>query len=141
MSRSLDDLSAAMYPRACEWIARVTARGVAVMIVDTLRTPEEHAKNLAAGTSQTSRSRHLPRGLRQTLPATHPDYHKADALDLCPYEVYALAGPDKLQWGAHPAWSIIIEECERVGLVSGGRWKTLYDPGHGELPRHLWEAP
>lgn len=140
MSRSLDDLSTAMQPRAYEWIARVIARGHMVMVVDTLRTIEEHKRNLANGTSGTALSRHLPRSLRiPTLSSADPDYLKSDALDLVPYEVFNAFGPDKISWDpTHPAWKVIIEECERVGLVSGGRWKTPYDPGHGELPRSIW---
>lgn len=134
--RSLDSLSTDCYPLATEWIARVVARGVAVLIVQTSRTLAEHQANLAAGTSGTTRSMHLPRHLR--WPAGHllldVDREKADALDLAPYEVYQLYGPDKLQWDAtHPVWGILGEECERVGLRWGGRWRVPFDPGHGEL--------
>jgi len=135
--RSLDSLSAACYVKACEWIARITARGVAVKILQTSRTLAEHQANLAAGTSGTSLSLHLPRSARaRTLDGLSPmtDLDKADALDLAPYEIYQLSGSDKLQWDAgHPAWAIIGEECERVGLRWGGRWRTPFDPGHGEL--------
>lgn len=136
--RSLDSLSSVFYPLACAWIARVTARGIAVMIVQTSRTPAEHQINLIAGTSGTTFSLHLPRALRpstlagiQTIPA---DQHKADAMDLAPYDVYQLSGPDKLTWDAkHPAWGVIGQEAERLGLRWGGRWRSPFDPGHAEL--------
>lgn len=136
--RSLDALTTAFYPLACEWIARVTARGVAVMIVQTRRTMAEHQANLAAGTSGTSLSLHLPRRLRLatlTQVDTPPeDLDRADAMDLAPYDVYALAGPDKLQWNSrHRAWGVLGEEAERVGLRWGGRWRSPFDPGHAEL--------
>lgn len=137
--RSLDSLSSAFQPLAYEWIARVTARGIAVMVVQTRRTPAEHKANLAAGTSGTTFSLHLPRRLRlPTLAgvegARYGDDDTADAMDLAPYEVYQIAGPDKVKWDAkHPAWGVIGEEAERVGLRWGGRWKSPFDPGHAEL--------
>lgn len=136
--RSLDALTSPFYLLACEWIARVTARGVAVMIVQTRRTMVEHQANLAAGTSGTSLSLHLPRSLRpatvvgvQTLTV---DFGKADAMDLAPYDQYNLHGPDKLKWDSKdPAWGVIGEEAEKLGLRWGGRWKSPFDPGHAEL--------
>lgn len=125
-----------MYLQGCEWIARVIARGVAVMIVQTSRTLAEHKQNLLIGTSGTSLSMHLPRYLRWPSTGAGPltEANKADAMDLAPFEIYRLHGADKLQWDAEdPAWGIIGEECERVGLRWGGRWVRPYDPGHGEL--------
>lgn len=133
MDRSLDTLSSAFYPKACEVLARILARGVAVMIIQTSRTPAEHAANLRQGTSSVGLSKHLPRRLRG-FPLSDPDVEKCDALDVAPYEQYQLHGPDKLKWAAEdPAWLVIIEEAERVGLRSGGRWLQPYDPGHMEL--------
>ena len=137
MDRSLDSLSRECYALACEWIARVTARGVASMIVQTGRTMAEHQINLANGTSGTSLSSHLPRIMRwrydlAALEAVDAD--KSDALDIVPYELFQLHGPDKLQWDTKdPVWGIIGEEAERVGLRWGGRWLKPFDPGHGEL--------
>ena len=141
--RSLDSLSSDFYPLACEWVARVTARGVAVMIVQTSRTMEEHRVNLLNGTSGTNLSSHLPRLMRwrwAVTPLEVGDSEKSDAMDIAPYEQYQLHGPDKLRWNAKdPAWGVIGEEAERVGLRWGGRWQQPFDPGHGEfiLP---WKA-
>lgn len=116
MSRKLDDLSAAMLPLAMQLIARCAEDGIPVFIVDTLRTPEEQAENIRKGVSWTTRSKHLT----------------GDAIDVCPYGVYALHGPDKLQWSDDPAWQRIGEIGERIGLVWGGRWRQR-DLGHFEL--------
>lgn len=136
--RSLDSLSAAFYPKACELIARCAARGVALLIVQTSRTEAEHVVNLANGTSGTARSFHLPRRLRlstlEGCPQSSQDLDKADAIDLAPFEQYQLHGPDKVKWDtSDPAWGVIGEEAERVGLRWGGRWADPHDPGHAEL--------
>jgi hypothetical protein len=62
MSRKLDDLSSDLRPKAFELLARLTERKCLVLIVDTLRTREEHEANLRAGTSKTALSKHPPRG-------------------------------------------------------------------------------
>lgn len=140
MSRRLDDLSSDLQPLAFALLARLVERGIAVMIVDTLRTEEEHAANLKAGTSVAKFSRHLPRKLRRFCQPDDPNREKADAMDLCPYEVYAASGPDKLAWDTEaPGWRVIGEEAEQLGLVWGGRWRQPHDPGHVELPRAVWD--
>lgn len=145
MNRNLDDLTSDAYPFMCQWIARCVNRGVQVMIIQVLRTAEEHAVNLAKGTSGTTHSLHLPRSLRApTLVGWGQNIHdkeKSDALDLAPYEVYQASGPDKLNWDAeHPHFKVIMEEAEKVtkvdgspALRSGGRWKQPFDPGHAEF--------
>lgn len=133
MDRSLDSLSSDFKPLAMEVLARLVERQVCVLIVQTSRTIEEHHANLANGTSATTLSKHLPRVLRGVGTGTADD-GKADAIDLCPYELYQLHGPDKLQWGdADPAWAVIGEVGERLGLRWGGRWKSPHDPGHLEF--------
>jgi len=133
MDRSLDSLSAALKLKMFEVLARLTERGVMVKIVQTSRTMAEHQANLANGTSATMLSRHLPRALRGWTD-TDPEAWQCDAIDLCPYDVYQLHGPDKLQWNsADPAWKVIGELGEAVGLRWGGRWTHPHDPGHLEL--------
>jgi peptidoglycan LD-endopeptidase CwlK len=133
MSRALDDLSRPMRTLTFELLARLVERGIFVMIVDTLRTPQEQAANIAKGVSWTSNSKHLPRRVRG-FASTYPDQDKSDAIDVCPYETYALHGPDKLQWDADdPAWKVIGEIGESLGLRWGGRWQRR-DMGHLELP-------
>jgi hypothetical protein len=138
MDRALDSLSSEFKPLAIEVIARCVERGVHLLIVQTLRTPEEHRQNLANGTSAARLSKHLPRQLRGLVAGTADD-QKADAIDLVPFEVWQLAGPDKVIWSdiaspeAKAAFGAIIELGEMLGLRSGGRWIAPHDPGHLEL--------
>ena len=115
MSRRLDDLSPRFRPLAVELLARCVEQGIHVLIVDTLRTPEEHAANLAKGVSWTTHSKHLD----------------GDAIDVCPYETYQLRGADKLAWADGPTWQRIGAIGEGLGLRWGGRW-TQKDYGHFE---------
>lgn len=134
MSRKLDDLSSAFRPKAFELLARLVERGIAVMVIDTLRTPAEHAANLANGSSKTTLSKHLPRNLRGLPNDLSGDWDKSDAMDLAPFSQYNLYGADKLEWRANdPAWKIIRDEAEKLDLRSGARWHNPFDPGHVEL--------
>lgn len=116
MSRALDDLAPVFKPIAIEFLARCVEAQLCVFIVDTLRTPAEHAANLARGVSWTTRSKHLD-GL---------------AIDVCPFLQYQLNGPDKLQWdAADPVWQRLGAIGEKLGLRWGGRWQQR-DMGHFE---------
>ena len=102
--------------KAIELIARLVEAGIAVMIIDTLRTPQEQAENVRHGVSWTQNSKHL----------------KGLAIDVAPYDIYQLHGPDKLKWDSNdPAWQKMGEIGERLGLVWGGRW-THKDMAHFE---------
>ena len=119
MSRALDDLSPEMREKAVELLARCVEAGIAIVVVDTLRTPEEHAQNLANGTSWTKYSRHLD----------------GDAIDIAPFESYALYGSDKIRWDATDTiWRKIGMIGESIGLRWGGRWQ-IPDLGHFEIVR------
>ena len=122
MSRQLSDLSDAFKPKAFELLARCVEARIAVAIVDTLRTPEEQAANIAKGVSWTKNSKHLP-------DATG----KSNAIDLCLYETYLAHGNDKFNWDASdPLWQEIGALGESLGLTWGGRW-TVRDLGHFQL--------
>jgi hypothetical protein len=156
MSRTLNDLTPQFRPMAVEWIARCIERGVQVMIVDTLRTPQEHDANLKAGTSAATLSNHLPRQLRMAgLAPDHPAWGKSDAIDLCPWEIWSAVGTDKLLWNTSaPEWRVLRDTAKQTRGRWGGDWyapddpkylefrdpKTVkpYDPGHLELPRAMW---
>lgn len=107
-----------MLPLAMQLLARCVEAGIMVMIVDTKRTVDEQRANVAKGVSWTMNSKHLT----------------GDAIDICPYETYALHGPDKLQWdGADPVWTRIGEIGQRLGLKWGViRQGVQVDPGHFE---------
>lgn len=116
MSRALNDLSPRFRPLAMELLARFTEHGIHVLIVDTLRTKEEHAANVAAGVSWTTHSKHLD----------------GDAIDVVPFMQFNLYGADKLQWDpADPVWASMGRIGEELGLRWGGRWKQK-DLGHFE---------
>lgn len=116
MSRRLDDLSPRFRPLAVEFLARLMEAGIPVLIVDTLRTPAEHAANLARGVSWTKHSKHLD----------------GDAIDVVPYGVFNASGEDNLLWDAeHPAWKRVVEIGEACGMAAGARWKVR-DMGHFE---------
>jgi uncharacterized protein YcbK (DUF882 family) len=59
VNRSLDAMNPAFKAKAIELLARAAEAGYPFMIIETLRTPEEHAANLAAGRSWTQHSKHL----------------------------------------------------------------------------------
>src|SRR5882762_6912975 len=123
MDRALDSLSSDLKPVVIEVLARLVERQIAVLIVQTSRTVEEQQANLINGTSHIRLSKHLPRKLRSLKFGVLND-EKSDAIDLCPYALYQLHGPDKLQWSADdPAWQVIGEIGERLGLRWGARWK------------------
>src|SRR5437899_12662177 len=100
MDRALDSLSAEFKPIAIEVLARLVERQIAVLIVQTSRTVEEQQANLINGTSHIRLSKHLPRKLRG-LKFGSPNDDKSDAIDLCPYALYQLHGPRKLEWSAN----------------------------------------
>lgn len=135
--RSLDSLSSIFKPIIFELLARLLERGEPVMIIETGRTSAEHAQQLAAGASAVSVSKHQPRsdrGFTLATLAVQADLDKADAIDLAPYAQFTLHGANKLQWDASdPAWLVIGEEAEKLGLRWGGRWDKPVDPGHCEL--------
>lgn len=126
MDRRLDSLDISFRPHAIELLARAVEAGLAVVIVQTRRTPEEHAANLASGRSRIKHSKHLD-GL---------------AIDIAPLAIYDLHGPDKIQWDASdPAWQKLGAIGEALGLTWGGRFRDekgepWFDGGHFEMPTH-----
>lgn len=118
MSQALNDLDPVFRPLAVELLARLTEAKLPVLIVETRRTPEQHALNLAKGVSWTLHSKHID-GL---------------AIDLVPYALYTIEpGGDKLEWDAnHPAWQTIGRIAKSLGLRWGGDWTTARDMGHCE---------
>ncbi len=115
--KSLDKLD----PRMCSLVeallSKAAAAGVALQVINTLRTPEQQAANVANGVSWTSNSLHLPQ----------PPYGLSLAIDLCPIQYLTMKN-----WNpSGEDWQIIGEIGESLGLRWGGRWKQR-DMGHFE---------
>lgn len=136
-SRNLSDCSGQLRPLIEALLVRLVDDGIGVQVVSVLRTMEEHQANLRRGVSSAVLSFHLPRFLRVPgLPADHPDYTKADAVDLA-----VLSKTGRIDWDTHnPGWQAIGHHAEALGLEWGGRWKKPYDPGHVQLPRAVWSV-
>ncbi len=136
-SRKLADLTARFRPGFYAFAAGALEAGVPLLLVQTLRSAEESAANIAKGTSWVSTplaSKHVDAYLRGW------DQHGSDAADVVPYETYLLRGPDKLQWDtADPVWLKIRDCAQAAGLGWGvTQWRTVQgvrtlvqvDPGH-----------
>lgn len=142
MSRSLDHLCPRFRPLAFELIARCAGRKVWLIVVDTLRTPEEQAEYLKTGASRTSNSLHLPQvncphcGLT-TKSGRVPGGFKglSHAMDAAPIlDLDATSAVKAIQWDVkHPSWKVYGEEAKRLGLVWGGDWG--WDFSHVQMPR------
>lgn len=120
LDRRLDSLAISFRPRAYELLARLIEARIMVMIVNTRRTPEQQAELVRAGRSWTSHSAH----------------EDGCAIDLCPYAVYQLHGPDKALWDeTEPVWQKMGEIGRKIGL----KWGIVmhgqhFDLGHFALP-------
>jgi peptidoglycan LD-endopeptidase CwlK len=115
--RKLDDLAPGFRGLVFIFLARCVEAGIALFVVETLRTEEQHQADLASGHSWIKRSKHQD-GL---------------AIDVAPYETYIEHGDKKANWDASdPSWQQMGEIGEALGLVWGGRWKQK-DSGHFEL--------
>lgn len=138
MSRLVDDLCPRFRPGAFEVIARLIEQKFPILIVDTLRTIEEQQNNIARKVSWTMNSLHLPQtrcfacGARINSFGTTGLSH---AIDVVPYEVYQVHGPDKVSWDvSHPAWEALHKITAIVPGVSwGGNWSKKKDYSHIEL--------
>ena len=118
----LDSLSPVFRLKAMELLARCVEMRIPVAIINTLRSQEEQEENLIKGVSWPRNSKHLP----------HPPDGLARAIDIAPYEIFLISGPDKLAWDAkYPAWQVIGLVGESLGLRWGGKWK-IPDLGHFE---------
>ena len=103
MSRALDDLKPEFRAKVFELLARCVEEGIPVLIVDTLRTSEEQAANVARGVSWTLKSKHLT----------------GEAIDLCPIRSYMGPGTTKANWDdVNPSWG----ELGRLGEALGLKW-------------------
>lgn len=121
---------------ALEFIAKLVEHKIAFMIVETWRTQKRHKELLASGHSWTKNSKHLRgdimigAGLRHDEALIVPASH---AIDLVPWKIYDVTGPDKLLWDSDdPIWDAVGKIGKVVGLEWGGDWKVR-DMAHWEL--------
>ncbi len=116
MDTALDSLDPVFKPLAMLLLARLVEARVPVLIVNTRRTQAEQDAAIARHVSWVPHSKHQD-GL---------------AIDLAPYDIYALHGDDKVQWDTNdPVWLKMGVIGEALGLRWGGRW-TQKDTGHFE---------
>lgn len=130
MSRALDDLCPLVRDEMVELIARATEARIPALILDTLRTEAEQRINLANGSSKTANSLHLP---QTKCRECGPYGGKSHAIDIAPYKVYKLHGPDKLEWDADdPVWQRLGKIGKAIGLRWGGDFTNFFDGSHFE---------
>jgi hypothetical protein len=113
----INDLSA-LHPyfrdRVNELIRRCKARGIELAVVETYRT---HAKQ----------SEYKSMGRKYTRSGAGKSKHQYGlAVDVVPL----IDGVP--QWHNKKLWYKIGVQGEQLGLRWGGRWRSLYDPGHFE---------
>lgn len=140
-SRSTDELTQRFLFPFAKFCMYLVEAGVPFLIVQTLRSIDESADNIAKGTSWVSdplASRHVDAYLRGW------DIHGSDAADVVPYDTYLLHGADKLEWNTDdPVWLKVRDAAARVGLGWGvvvmrqGR-KVQVDPGHVYWPGSIY---
>jgi hypothetical protein len=122
MDTHLDSLDPRFQPLAIALLARLTEARLAVLIVNTRRTAGEQIAAVARGVSWVQHSLHED-GL---------------AIDVAPYETFALHGDDKLQWDTHDrVWLQIGAIGEALGLRWGGRFPPPNGAGIGKDPGHF----
>ena len=95
---------------AVELVTAARLAGLPLIITSSRRSPEQQAQLVAAGRSRTMQSPHL----------------RGDAFDV------DLAGLQRDRV-PHWVWDALGPYGEALGLVWGGRWRGLWDPGHFEL--------
>ncbi len=122
MDTALDSLDPRFKPLAVLFLARLVEQRIAVLIVNTRRTASEQAAAIARGVSWVPHSKHED-GL---------------AMDVAPYDVWALHGDDKALWNTNdPIWLKIGTIAESVGLRWGGRWSPVNAMGIGRDAGHV----
>lgn len=139
--RDLDLLHPDFRPVVDRFLAKCVEAQIMVMVVETWRSQAAHEEDVKNGRSWVQTSKHQNMIERQ-LEAGELDlwneqvinwrFPASLAIDIAPYEVYQLNGPDKLEWDADdPAWALIGMLGESIGLKWGGRW-PVKDMAHFE---------
>lgn len=107
--RSLAKLDPRIRFKIQDLLAKCKSAGLKVRVIETLRSAEQHKKNMAAGTSWAKRSKHCPR----------PPLGLSLACDIAVVEYLTLPN-----WNPEGAkWQVLGALGESCGLEWGGRWK------------------
>jgi peptidoglycan L-alanyl-D-glutamate endopeptidase CwlK len=118
---------AKLHPDLAKVVRRAAAiwpyKGQAVFITCSLRTVAEQKKLIAAGASQTMRSRHLP-GAKTKL---------SHAVDFA----IKLNGKLRWDWPLFVQLSVVMKQAAKdvgVPVEWGGDWRSFKDGPHFQLP-------
>jgi peptidoglycan L-alanyl-D-glutamate endopeptidase CwlK len=119
MGKDLSELTSYFRPLAEQLIARCSAAGVPVRIIDTGRTEQEQVAKISQGVSWVARSKHEPQ----------PPENLSEAIDIVPLTILS---ENKLDWDpSNPEWQTIGQIGKAMGLRWGGDWPKK-DMGHFE---------
>jgi peptidoglycan L-alanyl-D-glutamate endopeptidase CwlK len=134
MSKRLEDprLHPALVSRVRRILAQLEREGTPMLVTDGFRTVAEQQALYAKGRTKPP--------LGQSYRVTNIDgvrtvsrHQEGRAVD-CAFLVNG-----KLSWKGTLPWPRYGALAEAEGLVWGGRWKSLPDRPHVELPAHLME--
>ena len=127
-SRSVADLTPAMFVMATEHVQLCKVNGIDLLIYCTLRSNLEQDELYAIGRTQTGK---IVTNARAGQSAHNPNkLGQASAYDCVPL----VAG--KAMWDSkHPAWYIVITCGEEVGLSASAKWVgRLKEQAHFQDP-------
>lgn len=114
MIADLEALHPFFRDKVIELIRVCKAAGITLEVVETFRTASKQAEYFAMGNKYTR------------TPGGKSRHQYGLAVDLVPVV------DSSAVWDNQKLWRKIGIAGERLGLLWGGRWKVLYDPGHFE---------
>jgi hypothetical protein len=114
MIADLESLHPYFRDKVAELIRVCKASGIALVVVETYRTPAKQAEYYSMGKKYTR------------TPGGKSRHQYGLAVDLVPVVDSAAV------WNNDRLWRKIGVAGERLGLRWGGRWRTPYDPAHFE---------
>lgn len=139
MSKSLNDLDNRIRPLVELLLFQCDSVGIPLVIIDVLRSEEQHAENVKNGVSWAKRSKHCPQ---------QPD-GKSLAIDIAPREilnsaVYVLKRPDlytKAQLKDAQLWfpnNVLWKRIGEIGTKLRLKWGVWFDGKNVDLGHFEW---